>query len=147
MLGIVPTPDALRQALEKGLDLVEVAAGANPPVCRMMDYGQFKYEQTKKNKEAKKKQKVVKLKEIKVRPKTDEGDLQTKCNRIRDFVSGGDRVKVSVFFKGRERAHMDVGFKVVNRMKEILGDEVVIERDALYEGNTIIMMLHGPKSR
>lgn len=132
-------------AEERSLDLVEVAPTAQPPVCRLMDFGQYKYEMAKKAKEAKKKQKVIRLKEVKVRPKTDEGDLQTKCNRIRDFLEDGDKVKVSVFFRGRERAHMDVGFKVVLRMKEILGDDVGIEKDASYEGNTITMILSRPK--
>jgi len=120
MVGVILTQDALKMAEERSLDLVEVASTASPPVCRMMDFGQYKYEITKKLKEAKKKQKITKLKEVKVRPKTDEGDLQTKCNRIRDFLGDGDKVKVSVFFKGRERAHMGIGFKVVERMKVIL---------------------------
>ncbi len=147
MVGVVPIQEALRMTEERGYDLVEVASGANPPVCRMMDFGQFKYEMTKKAKEAKKKQKVIKLKEVKVRPKTDEGDLQTKCNQIRRFLEEGDKVKVSVFFKGRERAHMDVGFKVVERMKEILSEDVGIEKDAGIEGNTITMILQQPKKK
>lgn len=147
MVGVVPIQEALRMTEERGYDLVEVASGANPPVCRMMDFGQFKYEMTKKAKEAKKKQKVIKLKEVKVRPKTDEGDLQTKCNQIRRFLEEGDKVKVSVFFKGRERAHMDVGFKVVERMKEILSEDVGIEKDAAIEGNTITMILQQSKKK
>lgn len=142
MVGVVQTQEALRMADEKGLDLVEVASTAHPPVCKLMDFGQYKYELTKKAKEAKKKQRVIKVKEIKVRPKTDEGDLQTKCNRIRTFLDNGDKVKVSVFFRGRERAHMEVGFKVINRMKEILGDDADIEKDAGREGHTITMILH-----
>lgn len=147
MVGVITIQDALRMAEEKGLDLVEVASTASPPVCRMMDFGQYKYEITKKLKEAKKKQKVIRLKEVKVRPKTDEGDLQTKCNRIRDFLGEGDKVKVSVFFKGRERAHMEIGFKVVERMKVILGEEALIEKDAAIEGNTITMILNNPKKK
>jgi len=147
MVGVVPIQEALRMTEERGYDLVEVASGANPPVCKMMDFGQFKYEMTKKAKEAKKKQKVIKLKEVKVRPKTDEGDLQTKCNQIRQFIEEGDKVKVSVFFKGRERAHMDLGFKVVVRMKEILSEDVGIEKDASIEGNTITMILQQPKKK
>lgn len=145
MLGVFPTTEAFRMCEERGHDLVEVASTANPPVCRMMDFGQYKYELAKKQKEAKKKQKIIRLKEVKVRPKTDEGDLQTKCNAIRRFVSEGDKVKVSVFFKGRERAHMDVGFKVLERMKIILGDEILIEKDASREGNTLTMVLQHPK--
>ncbi|HNW34670.1 MAG TPA: translation initiation factor IF-3 [Candidatus Ozemobacteraceae bacterium] len=147
MLGVIAIQDALKMSEERGFDLVEVASGANPPVCKMMDFGQFKYEMTKKAKEAKKKQKVIKLKEVKVRPKTDEGDLQTKCNQIRQFIDEGDKVKVSVFFKGRERAHMDLGFKVVERMKEILSEDVGIEKDASIEGNTITMIIQQPKKK
>ena len=146
-LGVMSVRAALALADEAGVDLVEIAPMAQPPVCRMMDFGQFKYELTKKQKEAKKKQKVIKLKEVKVRPKTDEGDLQTKCNRIRDFLGDGDKVKVSVFFKGRERAHMEIGFKVVERMKVILGEEAGIEKDAAIEGNTITMILQNPKKK
>jgi translation initiation factor IF-3 len=147
MLGVVATNEAMQMAEERGFDLVEVASNANPPVCKLMDFGQYKYELTKKAKEAKKKQKVIKLKEVKVRPKTDEGDLQTKCNRIRKFLDDGDKVKVSVFFRGRERAHLDIGFKVVDRMKEILGDDAEIEKDASKEGNTITMILHRTKKK
>jgi translation initiation factor IF-3 len=147
MVGVVAIQEALRMSEERGFDLVEVAATASPPVCRLMDFGQYKYEMTKKTKEAKKKQKVIRLKEVKVRPKTDEGDLQTKCNRIREFLDEGDKVKVSVFFRGRERAHMEVGFKVVTRMKEILGEDAEIEKDASYEGSTITMILHRTKKK
>ena len=141
MVGIVPTNDAVQMAEERGYDLVEVAPGANPPVCRLMDFGQYKYELAKKAKDAKKKQKVIKLKEIKVRPKTDEGDLQTKCNAIKKFLDDGDKVKVSVAFRGREKSHMEVGYKVVERMKEILGEDADIERDAAQEGSAITMIL------
>ena len=147
MVGVTPIQEALRMSEERGYDLVEVASGAVPPVVRMMDFGQFKYEMAKKAKETRKKQKIIKLKEVKVRPKTDEGDLQTKCTHIRKFIEEGDKVKVSVFFKGRERAHMEVGFKVVNRMKEILGEEVGIEKDAAVEGNTLTMILVQPKKK
>lgn len=147
MLGVVPTNEAVQMAEERGYDLVEVAPNANPPVCRLMDFGQYKYELTKKAKEAKKKQKVIRLKEVKVRPKTDEGDLQTKCNHIRKFLEEGDKVKVSVFFRGRERAHLEVGFKVIERMKEILGDDADIEKDAAQEGNTISMILYRNKKK
>jgi len=101
----------------------------------------------KKLKESKKKQKVIKLKEVKVRPKTDEGDLQTKCNQIRRFLAEGDKVKVTVFFKGRERVHMDIGYQVLERMKEMLGDEVAYEKDAAVEGSTLTMILQQPKKK
>lgn len=141
MVGILPTDDALRMAEERGYDLVEVSPNSSPPVCRLMDYGQFKYELAKKAKEARKKQKTIKIKEVKVRPKTDEGDLRTKCNAIKRFLEDGDKVKVSVAFRGRERVHMDVGYKVIDRMKELLGDDADIEKDASQEGNTITMIL------
>lgn len=141
MVGVVATNDAVQMAEERGYDLVEVAPGANPPVCRLMDFGQYKYELAKKAKDAKKKQKVIKLKEIKVRPKTDEGDLQTKCSQIKKFLEDGDKVKVSVAFRGREKAHMEVGYKVVERMKEILGEDADIEKDAAQEGSAITMIL------
>ena len=147
MVGVISTNDAVQMAEERGFDLVEVAPAANPPVCRLMDFGQYKYELTKKAKEAKKKQKVIKLKEVKVRPKTDEGDLQTKCNNIRKFLEEGDKVKVSVSFRGRERAHMEVGFKVVDRMKVILGEDAEIEKDASQEGNAITMILFRSKKK
>lgn len=147
MIGIFSTDEAIQIAEEKGYDLVEVAPNANPPVCRLMDFGQYKYEMAKKAKEAKKKQKIIKLKEVKVRPKTDEGDLQTKCNQIRKFLNNGDKVKVTVFFKGRERAHLDIGFKVIDRMKEILGDEADIEKDAVQEGSSISMILYRHKKK
>lgn len=147
MVGVIATNEAIQMAEERGFDLVEVAPNANPPVCRLMDFGQYKYELTKKAKEAKKKQKVIKLKEVKVRPKTDEGDLQTKCNHIKKFLEEGDKVKVSVFFRGRERAHLEVGFKVIDRMKEILADEADIEKDAAQEGNSITMILYRNKKK
>lgn len=147
MVGIVPTNQAMQMADERGFDLVEVAPKARPPVCKLMDFGQYKYELTKKAKEAKKKQKVIKLKEVKVRPKTDEGDLQTKCNRIRKFLGDGDKVKVSVFFRGRERAHTEIGYKVIDRMIEILGEDADIEKPAAKEGHCITMILYRAKKK
>ncbi len=140
-IGIVKTAEAQQLAEERGYDLVEVAPNARPPVCRLMDFGQYKYEQAKKAKEARKKQKIIRLKEVKLRPKTDEGDIQTKCNAIRRFLNEGDKVKVSITFRGRERAHMDIGYKVIDRIKEILGDDADIERDACTEGGSITMIL------
>ena len=144
MVGVLHVTEALKLSEERGYDLVEVASSASPPVCRMMDFGQYKYELTKKLKESKKKQKIIKMKEVKVRPKTDEGDLQTKCNQIRKFLEDGDKVKVTVFFKGRERVHMEVGYKVLERMKIILADDVSYEKDAAQEGNTLTMILQQP---
>lgn len=145
-VGVVPIQEALRLSDERGFDLVEVAPQANPPVCRLLDFGKYKYEMSKRTKDARKKQKIIHLKEIKVRPKTDEGDLQTKCKRIIEFVSKGDKVKVSVFFRGREHAHTEIGHKVLNRMKEILGTQVGIERDAAMDGKVLMMILVPPKA-
>ena len=148
MVGIVATSDAVKMAEERGYDLVEVSPNASPPVCRLMDYGQFRYELAKRAKDARKKQKVIKIKEVKVRPKTDEGDLKTKCNAIKRFLDNGDKVKVSVTFRGRERAHMNVGFTVIEKMKEMLDENDAIEKDASQEGNTITMILYrSPKKK
>ncbi|MDR3073346.1 MAG: translation initiation factor IF-3, partial [Deltaproteobacteria bacterium] len=117
-LGILGRAEALAVAKEQGLDLVEVAAAADPPVCRIMDYGKFKYETQKKKQEAKKRQTVIQIKEIKLRPKTDEHDYQTKVNHIRRFLDSGDRCKVTIFFRGREIVHKDRGQVVLDRVVE-----------------------------
>ncbi len=140
-LGILPTSEALRLAQEKGLDLVEVAAQADPPVCRIMDYGKFKYQQQKKQQEARKKQTVIQVKEIKVRPKTDEHDYQTKVKHIRRFLEEGDRCKVSVFFRGREVVHKDRGATILSRIVADLGDLCKVEQEPRFEGRVMNMML------
>lgn len=140
-LGIIPTSEALRIAQEKGLDLVEVAPGAEPPVCRIMDFGKFKYQQQKKQQEARKKQTVIQLKEIKVRPKTDEHDYQTKLKHIRRFLDAGDRCKVTVFFRGREIVHKDRGLTILNRIVEDLGELAKTEQEPKSEGRTMTMLL------
>jgi len=140
-LGIIPTSEALRLAQEKGLDLVEVAAAADPPVCRIMDYGKFKYQQQKKQQEARKKATVILVKEIKVRPKTDEHDYQTKLKHIRRFLEEGDRCKVAVFFRGREVVHKDRGAKILARIVVDLGDLAKVEQEPRFEGRIMNMML------
>jgi len=140
-LGIIPTSEALRIAQEKGLDLVEVAPGAEPPVCRIMDFGKFKYQQQKKQQEARKKQTVIQLKEIKVRPKTDEHDYQTKLKHIRRFLEAGDRCKVTVFFRGREIVHKDRGLTILNRIVVDLGELAKTEQEPKSEGRTMTMLL------
>ncbi|MFP5222790.1 MAG: translation initiation factor IF-3 [Acidobacteriota bacterium] len=140
-LGIIPTSEALRLAQEKGLDLVEVAAAADPPVCRIMDYGKFKYQQQKKQQEAKKKSTVILVKEIKVRPKTDEHDYLTKLKHIRRFLEEGDRCKVSVFFRGREVVHKDRGAAILARIVVDLGDLAKVEQEPRFEGRIMNMML------
>ncbi|XUD94587.1 translation initiation factor IF-3 [Oleidesulfovibrio alaskensis] len=140
-LGIMSRNDAVAVAKEQGLDLVEVAAGAVPPVCRVMDYGKYKYEAQKKKQEAKKRQTVIQVKEIKVRPKTDEHDYQTKLKHIRRFLEDGDRCKVTVFFRGREIVHKDRGMMLLQRAQEDTKDIAKVEQEPRAEGRTLHMLL------
>ena len=140
-VGIIPTSEALRMAQEKGLDLVEVAPNADPPVCRIMDFGRFKYQQQKKLQEARKKQSTVQIKEIKVRPKTDEHDYQTKLKHIRRFLEDGDRCKVTVFFRGREIVHKNRGQDILTRVVADLGDMAKVEQEPRTEGRMMTMLL------
>ncbi len=144
-LGIIPIRKALELAALEHLDLVEVAPNADPPVCKIMDYGKFKYQQNKRSQEAKKKQTVIQVKEVKIRPKTDEHDLQVKIRHIKRFLSQKDKAKVTILFRGREIAYSDQGFKVLERIKEELKEEVVIEQQPKMEGRNLIMIL-APKS-
>jgi translation initiation factor IF-3 len=134
----MPISDALAKAEEAGLDLVEIAPTADPPVCRIMDYGKFKYEKSKKAKEAKKKQHVMHLKEIKLHPKTDEHDFNFKMEHARKFLLKGDRVKATVVFRGREITHIDFGREILNRMDEKLADLAQVEISAKMEGRNMI---------
>jgi translation initiation factor IF-3 len=140
-LGILGRVEAIAAARELGLDLVEVAANAEPPVCRIMDYGKFKYETQKKKQEAKKRQTVIQIKEIKLRPKTDEHDYQTKVNHIRRFIEDSDRCKVTIFFRGREIVHKDRGQTMLDRVVEDTKDIAKVEQEAKAEGRTLYMML------
>lgn len=140
-IGILSRQDALALAKEGGLDLVEVAATADPPVCRIMDFGKYKYEQQQKKKEAKKNQTVVQIKEIKVRPKTDDHDYATKLRHIRRFLEDGDRCKVTVFFRGREIVHKDRGLTILQRVIEDTKDIAKVEQDPGAEGRTLQMLL------
>ncbi|MFP4013292.1 MAG: translation initiation factor IF-3 [Chitinispirillaceae bacterium] len=137
-LGIVPLTEALSKAESYGLDLVEVAPNADPPVCRIMDYGKFKYEKSKKAKEAKKKQHVVHLKEIKFHPKTDEHDFKFKLEHARKFLLKGDRVKATVVFRGREITHLDFGKQLLKRLDEGLADLAQVEMAGKMEGRNMI---------
>ena len=140
-LGILEFEDALQQAEEQGLDLVEVAANADPPVCRIMDYGQYKYQQSKRAHEAKKNQKIIHLKEIKLRPKTEEHDFNFKLKHAKEFIENGDRVKVSVFFRGREMAHQALGRKLLDRFVEQASEVAQVEVAAKMEGRSMSMIL------
>lgn len=140
-LGILSRDDALRAAQEKGLDLVEVAPNAEPPVCRIMDFGKYKYQQQKKQQEARKRQSVIQVKEIKVRPKTDEHDFQTKLKHVLRFLEEGDRVKVTVFFRGREIVHKDRGLTILQRFVECIGDRGKVDQEPQAEGRTLFMLI------
>lgn len=140
-VGILPRADAIALAKDAGLDLVEVAATADPPVCRIMDFGRFKYEQQQKKKEARKNQSVVQIKEIKVRPKTDDHDYETKLRHIRRFLADGDRCKVTVFFRGREIVHKDRGHTILDRVIEDTRDIGKVEQEPSAEGRTLQMLL------
>jgi len=144
--GIIPTIEALKIARESGLDLVEVAPSANPPVCKILDYGKYKFEQEKKDKESKKKQKQIKLKEIRMQPKIDDHDLDFKTNHIKKFLEAGNKVKVTVRFRGRELAHLDRGEMVLNKVLEHLGDSFNVEKSPHMEGRFMSMIL-SPKSK
>jgi len=135
------TGQALDMAQSSGFDLVEVAPNADPPVCRIMDFGKYQYQQQKKKQEAKKKQSRVQVKEIKVRPKTDVNDLNTKVRHIRKFIEEGDRVKVSVFFRGREMAHKERGADILNKVVEQISDVARVEQEPRYEGRTMHLLL------
>ncbi|HNI84556.1 MAG: translation initiation factor IF-3 [Rubrivivax sp.] len=140
-LGIVPLQEALRMAGDLDVDLVEVVATANPPVCRLMDYGKFKYQEQKKAAEAKAKQTVIEIKEVKFRPGTDDGDYQIKMRNIRRFLADGDKVKVTLRFRGREITHQELGLALLDRIRADLADSVVVEQFPKLEGRQMIMML------
>ncbi|MBP2652330.1 MAG: infC [Firmicutes bacterium] len=140
-LGIMQLRDALRLATEQNLDLVEVAPLARPPVCRIMDFGKFRYEQQKREKEAKKKQKVVTVKEVKVRPNIEDHDFNVKLKNAERFLLDGDKVKATVMFRGRELSHPELGKKVLVKMAAELKDIANVERDAKLEGKNMIMIL------
>ncbi|MFZ9782518.1 MAG: translation initiation factor IF-3 [Candidatus Limnocylindrus sp.] len=147
-LGVLPTHEALRQAQERGLDLVEVAPTSAPPVCKYLNYGQYKYELQKKEKDSKKRQKTVDLKELRCTPKIGEADLQTKIRQAHKFLSAGDRVKFSVKFRGREATHPEIGRAILTRVTEGLADVAQLERPPLLEGRFLsIQLLALPKSK
>ena len=140
-LGIVSGREALRLAEEAGLDLVKIAPTAKPPVCKIVDYGKFKYEQTRKEKEAKKKQKTIEIKEIRLSPNIDTNDLNTKTNAARKFLTKGDKVKITLRFRGREMAHMANSKHILDDIAESLADVAVVEKAPKVEGRTMTMFL------
>ena len=144
-IGTLPTEEALNRARDQDLDLVEVAPNANPPVCRIMDYGKHKYKASKKAHEAKKKQKIIHVKEVKFRPNTDRHDFDFKLRNVKRFLENGDKAKVVIFFKGREIVHREFGMRVLERVVEATEDTAVIEQQAKQEGRTLVMIL-APKN-
>ncbi len=145
-LGIVKLPQALDLAEEHDVDLVEIAPNAAPPVCRLMDYGKFKYQEQKRQAEARSKQKVIQVKEVKFRPGTDEGDYQVKLRNLRRFIDEGDKAKVTLRFRGREMAHQELGMRVLERVKADLGELVQVEAMPKMEGRQMVMVL-APKRK
>lgn len=140
-LGIMSSKDAMKLAREANLDLVKIAPTAKPPVCKIIDYGKYRYEMARKEKEAKKKQKIVEVKEIRFSPNIDVNDLNTKANQARKFLTNGDRVKVSVRFRGRELAHTASGKVILDQFAEKLADVAVIDKPAKLEGKNMAMFL------
>lgn len=144
-VGVVETRDALRRAENAGLDLVEISPTARPPVCKIMDYGRFKYLEQKKKNEAKKKQKIVEIKEIKMRPNIDDHDYTTKMKAVNRFLGEGDKVKFTIRFRGREMAHQNRGMDVLKRVQVELGEAVKVEAHPKMEGRQMIMVV-APKA-
>ena len=144
--GIVPTIEALKMAKERELDLVEVAPTANPPVCKILDYGKYRFEQEKKLRDSKKNQKLLKLKEIRMQPKIGSGDLDFKSKHVQEFLAEGNKVKVTVRFRGRELAHTELGLDVLNEVLKRLGDDYVVEKQPSMEGRFMSMVLN-PKAK
>jgi translation initiation factor IF-3 len=146
-LGVVNINEALRMAGELDVDLVEIAATATPPVCRLMDYGKFKYQEQKKAAEAKSKQKVIEVKEIKFRPGTDDGDYNIKVRNIKRFLEDGDKCKITLRFRGREITHQEIGLALLQRMRDELADLIIVEQFPKLEGRQMVMMIAPGKKK
>ena len=146
MIGVLSRDEALRMAEDEELDLVEIQPNADPPVCKIMDFGKFKFELQKKANEAKKKTKQVEIKEVKFRPVTDEGDYQIKLRKMREFLLEGDKIKVNIRFRGREMSHQELGRQMAGRIEADLGEDIVIESRPRLEGRQMVMMI-APKKK
>lgn len=146
-IGVLSIDEALAKAASEGLDLIEVSPNGNPPVCRVMDFGKYKYQQSKRKHEAKKHQKVVHLKEIKLRPKTEEHDLQFKTKNAIRFLNEGNKVKITVMFRGREMTHRELGRDLLIKFQEIVGDAGVVEQPLKDEGRSITVILGSNKKK
>ncbi|MFA6414174.1 MAG: translation initiation factor IF-3 [Syntrophales bacterium] len=140
-LGIMPLKEALDLAAKAGLDLVEISPTASPPVCRIMDYGKFRYQQSKKIQDARKSQTIIQIKEIRLRPKTEEHDLEVKVRHIKKFLQQNDKVKITMMFRGREISYADLGKKVMEKLRDALMDVGVIETHPRLEGRSMIMVI------
>lgn len=140
-MGVVTVREAMQMAFAAGLDLVEIAPQAEPPVCKILDFGKYKYELQKRRNEARKKQKVIEVKEIKMRPGIDEHDYQVKMRSMRRFIEEGDKVKVTIRFRGREMVHQDLGMKVLDRVRDELEELSKIEQHAKLEGKQMVMVI------
>jgi len=146
MLGIVNIEEGLRLAQEKKLDLIEISPNASPPVCKILDFGKYKYEIRKKEHEAKKKQKTIEIKEVKLRPNIAIGDFNVKLNNTKKFINSGNKVKITLFFKGREIMHEDVGINIMKKFKDLVLDFSNIESDIKKEGKRILIII-APKKK
>ena len=141
MIGVITRLEGIQMAQNAGLDLVEVSPNAEPPVCKILDYGKYKYEQQKKKAEAKKNQKIVEIKEIQMRPGINENDFQVKCRSIKRFIEEGDKVKVTMRFRGREISHHEIGMQVLTRLRELFEETAKVEQMPRLEGKQMIMVL------
>ena len=141
MIGVISKEEGLEIAFEAGLDLVEISPNADPPVCKVLDYGKYKYEAQKKANEARKKQKIIEVKEIKMRPGIDEHDYQVKMRSVKRFLDDGDKVKMTIRFRGREMAHQELGMKVLDRVREDVGELAKVEQFPKSEGRLMTMVI------
>ncbi len=141
MIGVMSSRDALQRAFQVGLDLLEISPNAEPPVVKILDYGKFKYEQQKKKNEARKRQRVIEIKEIKVRPNIDENDYQVKLRAMKSFIEEGDKVKVTLRFRGREMAHQDIGVRVLERIRADMDEQSKVEQMPKMENRQMVMVL------
>jgi len=141
MVGVITVEEGVELALEVGMDLVEVSPHADPPVCKILDYGKFKYEAQKKANEARKKQKVIEVKEIKMRPGIDAHDYEVKMRAVRKFLENGDKVKMTIRFRGREMTHQDLGMKILDRVRDDLGEDIKVEQFPKTEGRLMTMVM------
>lgn len=146
MIGVLTRDEAIAMAEEEALDLVEIQPNADPPVCKIMDFGKFRFEAQKRANEAKKKSKQVEIKEVKFRPVTDEGDYQIKMRKMRGFIEDGDKIKVNIRFRGREMSHQELGRGMLQRIEADLGEDIVIESRPRMEGRQMVMMI-APKKK